>query len=158
VVVTTLSPLALAAPFLIADLIVLVSILTTNSVVKRAEKQMSAGWDKGELSTVESHKSPETHALTIPWAVDAAQIPSMFGVPLGGLAVLNEAYGQVFLIAYTAVLAVGLIIFMHFLDQLEINDYEDYCAKIYGYKVSWLTISALVLNTICAPIAAFAIG
>jgi hypothetical protein len=148
------SGFTLAAPFLLTSFIIVLSVVTTHAVVSRGESWMTKDWTPDELKDVEAHQSPQTYAQTLPWVVDAAQIPAILGTPLAGIFVLEKKNVLVF---YTAVLGIGAIVFFYFLMKVKAYDYSERGLKLLGYRVSPLAIGGIILNLVCAVLAAWVI-
>jgi hypothetical protein len=149
------SKLELAAPFLITILIILVSIAIYHEIVVRLELHYSRDWTERELKEIDPDRAPGTYALSSLWVIDAAQLPTILGTPLGGLFILRKVYTTEFLVFYTAVLAFGLIFSLYFLRQVRINRYPGRGPRLAGYRVSPVAIGGIALNIVCAVIAAF---
>jgi hypothetical protein len=154
VVHSVASPLERATPFLIGILILLVSVVTTHEVIRRAEDYLLKPWSTQELDQFKPHLSPRTYVLGLPWVVDVAQIPALLGTPLAGIFVLKHAN---FILLYTAVLAVGLMVFFYFLQKVAVNKYRELGLKVLGYRVSLLVIGGIALNLVCAALAAWVV-
>jgi hypothetical protein len=145
------SRFVLATPFIMADIIAFVSILSTNAVLKRAKQRFA---ERAGDRPVDPDLHHSTYALALPWVVDTAQIPALFGIPLAGIAILRDAYGASFLIGYTVALVAVIAVFLHFLDEVPIFDYEQSGRQIWKYKVTSLTMAGLTVNGLGALAAA----
>jgi len=144
------SHLELAAPFLITFLILFVSTPLFSLIEKRLEEHYSFGWEPDELARVDAVRAPSTHALAMSWAIDAAQIPTIFGTPAAGIFILRKVFSDEFLIAYTGALASGLVIFIYFLTRVKIHGYVRHGVKLWGFRYSPLALAGMGLNLACA--------
>jgi hypothetical protein len=155
VVNTPTSSLGRATPFLIGIVILLVSVVTTHEVIRHAEEHVLKSWTPEALGKLKPHRSPETYVLGLPWVVDVAQMPALLGTPISGLFVLKHTN---FLLLYTVVLAIGMVIFFYCLQKVPVNSYGQYAHYVLGYRVSLLVIGGVGLNLVCAALAAWAVN
>lgn len=141
-----------ATPFLIGILILCISIVTTHAVVEKAEARMTSGWtpDLLKKAGIDPTMSPHTHVLGLAWVVDVAQIPALLGTPLVGLFILKH---HIILLIYTAVMAVGIIVFLIFYLMKKITDYDRLNIKYRGYRVSIVVGGGILVNLLCAALA-----
>jgi len=148
------SRLELAAPFLITAVLLSLSIVLIPEVIDRLTRFLEEGWTEKQLNSIEADRAPATHALAAVWAIDASQIPTIVGAPAAGLLILHKAYTKGFLVAYTAMLAFGLIFFFYFLRQVNVLRYKRLGPKVFGYRISPMVIGGVALNVIAAVAAA----
>jgi uncharacterized membrane protein len=150
-----ISGLELAAPFLYTIVVLLVTVVGIHEIRVRLEQHFERGWTKSQLEKVPPDRAPATHALAVLWAIDTSQIATTVGAPLGALVILRKVYTSTFLIPYTLVLALGLIMFFYNLRQVKIGKLHGF--ELLGYRITPVTIAAIILNAIGALVAAFVI-
>jgi hypothetical protein len=136
----------LLLPFIFTNLIIALTVVTTNEVKIRAESHLTADWTEQDLEQVDADRSPRTHAQAFPWVADAAQIPAIIGTPLVGLLVLRPDYQLGFIFAYIVAIGLGIMLFVHFLRKVDIYRYKDKGRHWFGYQISPLALGGFAWN------------
>lgn len=150
-----ISSLELAAPFLFTIVILLVSVVAIHEIAVRLEQHFERNWAPKELKRISPDRAPGTYALAVIWAIDTAQIATIVGTPLSTLVILRHVYKATFIIPYTAILGLGILVFSFNLRQVEITKYRARGFEVFGYRLTPVTIAAIALNVAGATVAAY---
>jgi hypothetical protein len=143
------TPFERAEPFLITVAVLLVSIALVHAIIVRMEKLYNEGWTPEELAMVSAERAPTTYALTITWALDAAQLPALVAVPVTAIVALRHSYTWVFVLCYGAT-AATILLTVWFMRYVNIYQYTFRGAQVLGYGVTPIAIGGSFLNLLAA--------
>jgi hypothetical protein len=128
--------------------ILVISVVIAPEIVKKLGEHYAEGWGQHEIRETKPDRTPQTHALAAVWTIDIAQIPAIVGPPTAGLIVAHKAYSNVFLTAYTVVIATGLVLFAYYKSRVKILRYAQRGRDVLGYRVSPLVIGGITFNVV----------
>jgi len=142
----------LVIPFVIGILINVISAFTNEEINEKAKAHFVKDAPDDQLKTVPDYISPATVGQSLPWAMDASQIPAVIGTPLIALLVLRSTYALQVIVLYLVVIVGGIVLFRFYLKSVKIYAYEQHGKTKLGHWTP-LTIGGVVLNLVAMAIA-----
>ena len=144
----TIPSVEAVAPFFMAIIVLLLSVILAPELKKVLTTHYSLGWSEGEIRNAPADRSPETHAKVIAWIIDVAQIPAVVCPTIAGVIVSSKAYSDVSWLIYTFLLFLGLVIYHYYKSKINILEYADIGWEIRGYRISPLVAGGVTLNVV----------